>query len=139
MLRLLRFISPKIHLRFIVDHPWHVIVLGIIITLIFAFQIPNLRLGTSIYDMVIEDLPDTIIYESFKKDFGSEEMIFVVAKTEYVFEESAFDELSTLSLRLSCVEGVRRVISLPDVMNQMEHHIMNFIMTVLELELEIKL
>lgn len=120
MPRLSRIISPKAHLRFIVDHPWHVIALGIIITLIFAFQLPNLRFGTSIYDMVIEDLPETVLYESFKEEFGSEEMIFVVAKTDHVFEESAFEELSTLSLRLSGVEGVRRVISLPEIKNKME-------------------
>ena len=78
-------VRPESCLKYIVYHPLQIILLIILITLLFALQIPSLRFETSIYDLTIEDLPETLEYNQFKKEFGCEEIILVVAGTDSVF------------------------------------------------------
>ena len=59
-------------LRYIVHHPGQTILLIGLVTLIFAYQLPALKFETSIYNLTIEDLPETLAYNQFKQAFGSE-------------------------------------------------------------------
>ncbi|NNG06156.1 MAG: MMPL family transporter, partial [Desulfobacteraceae bacterium] len=120
MTRLSKAINTRNWLRFIVDHPLQVIILLFLVTLLFASQIPKLHFRTSIYDMAIEDLTETLRYESFKKDFGTEEIILVVAKAKNIFEKDTFQQIRHLSEKFSKIGGVRRVISLPFIKKDMD-------------------
>lgn len=112
--------APKSVLSFVVHNPWKIIVAISLITLFFAIQIPKLRFETSIYDLVIEDLPKTAEYEAFKKEFGCEEIILVVARTQDVFQPDTFGKIRNLADALSKIGGIRRVISLPDIRKAMD-------------------
>ncbi|MBW1772614.1 MAG: MMPL family transporter [Deltaproteobacteria bacterium] len=120
MSHLPKVLSQKTRLRFIVDHPFHLIILGLIITLLFAWQLPNLRIQTSIYDLAIEDLPETTLYESFKKEFGTEEIILVVARGTDIFDENAFQKIDHLARKFSRIKGIRKVLSLPGIKKDMD-------------------
>jgi len=90
-----------------------VIVIGIGLTSFFAYHIPKLSFRTSVYDLLIEDLPDTAVYEAMKAEFGSDEIIRLVVKTDNVFEPAAFRKVADISEKCAEIKGVRRVISLP--------------------------
>ena len=120
MKRLSKAFSTRNWLRFVVDRPFQVIILVSLITLFFASQLPKLHFRTSIYDLAIEDLAETLRYEAFKKEFGTEEIILVVAKAENIFEEETFQKIRGLSEDLSKIAGVRRVISLPFIKKDMD-------------------
>jgi len=107
-------------IRFVVKHRYYTIAAILALTLFFGLQIPKLRFQTSIYDLTIEDLPETARYQTFKKAFGCDELILVVAKTEDVFEPRIFKALGQLADRLSQVSGVKRVISLPGIKKEMD-------------------
>ena len=81
----------------------------------FAWQIRHLSFKTSIYDLQIEDLPETIRYEDFKKLFGSDEIIRVVVKGGNVFDALTFRKIEQLAENAAQIDGVRRVISLPGI------------------------
>ncbi|UCD78518.1 MAG: MMPL family transporter [Desulfobacterales bacterium] len=83
------------------------------LTCFFAYHIPKLSFRTSIYDLLIEDLPDTAVYETLKAEFGSDEMIRLVVKTDNVFAPAAFRKVEDISARCAGLKGVRRIISLP--------------------------
>lgn len=112
--------GPQSWLKFIVYHPWQVIISISLITLFFGVQIPKLRFETSIYDLTIEDLPKTIEYTTFKKDFGCEEIILIVARTPDVFQPETFEQIGKLADQLGEIQGVRRVISLPGIRKAMD-------------------
>ena len=99
--------------------PLVVILIILAITLFFAWQIRNLSFKTSIYDLQIEDLPETVRYEEFKKLFGSDEIIRVVVKGENVFDSQTFGKIEELAEKAAQIDGVRRVISLPGIK---KHH-----------------
>ncbi len=86
-----------------------------ILTLVFGYHLPGLTFRSSIYDLVVEDLPETERYDLFKSVFGSEEIIRVVIRAEDVFDAAAFEAVSRLSDTAARITGVRRVISLPEV------------------------
>ena len=85
------------------------------ITFLFAFQIPQLSFKTSIYDLVIEDLPATHRYRTFKDLFGSDEIIRVVIKSDHIFNPSTFKKIEEIAETAAKIKGVRRVIGLPGV------------------------
>lgn len=99
----------------ILSRPVIVIIIIAAITLVFAWQLPDLAFKTSIYDLEIEDFPETAQYNSFKKIFGSDEIIRVVIKCNNVFDPITFRKVEQLAETAAAVEGVRRVISLPGV------------------------
>jgi hypothetical protein len=95
--------------------PLIVISIILAITLIFAWQIRHLSFKTSIYDLQIENLPETARYEEFKKLFGSDEIIRVVVKADNVFDELTFRKIEQLAENAAQIDGIRRVISLPGI------------------------
>ena len=62
--------SFKEMLEWTLRKPLVVITIILAITFCFAWQIRHLSFKTSIYDLQIEDLPETVRYEDFKKLFG---------------------------------------------------------------------
>ena len=102
-------------LEWILHRPLLVIVTTAAITLFFAWQLPDLSFKTSIYDLQIEDLPETSRYNDFKKLFGSDEIIRVVIKSEKVFDPVTFRKIEQLAETAAAIKGVRRVISLSGI------------------------
>jgi predicted RND superfamily exporter protein/CRP-like cAMP-binding protein len=85
------------------------------VTFFFAWKLPDLSFKTSIYDLQIENLPETAQYNSFKKIFGSDEIIRVVIKCNDAFDSITFRKVEQLAETAAAIEGIRRVISLPGV------------------------
>jgi len=92
-----------------------VLLVIVLVTLFFGWQASKLHIKTSIYDLVIEDLPETAHYNEFKEVFGSDEIIRVVVKAENVFDPVTFRKIEELVTAATEMEGVRRVISLPGI------------------------
>jgi len=99
----------------ILQRPWTVIFIITAITFLFAFQIPQLSFKTSIYDLIIEDLPANHRYQAFKDLFGSDKIIRVVIKSDNIFDSATFKKIEELTETAAKIEGVRRIISLPGI------------------------
>ena len=113
--RFLTSLSPREMMQVIVHRPLRTILAVAAVTCFFALNIPQLSIRTSIYDLVIEDLPETARYENFKEVFGSDEIIRVVIKAKDVFDQATFRKIQQLAETAGEIEGVRRVISLPGI------------------------
>ncbi|MEJ2101567.1 MAG: efflux RND transporter permease subunit [Desulfobacterales bacterium] len=102
-------------LEWTLRRPLAVVSIILAITFFFAWQIRHLSIKTSIYDLEIENLDETIRYEELKKLFGSDEIIRVVIKAENVFDPVTFRKIEQLADAAARIGGVRRVISLPGI------------------------
>jgi len=92
-----------------------VLVLIACLTAMFAAFIPRLEFSTSVYDLVVEDIPENTQYLQFKEIFGSEEIIRIVIKCGNIFDKMNFLKIGQLAQEAKKIQGVRRVISLPDI------------------------
>ena len=102
-------------LQLVTTKPWMIIAVIAVLTCFFAVQIPKLSFRTSVYDLLVEDLPDTAIYENLKAEFGSDEIILLVVKADNLFESTAFGKLEEISAKCTGLTGVRRVLSLAQI------------------------
>ena len=118
-----RFSKPLSYLsvlEWISKKPLAVVVCFSAITVFFVLQIPKLSFRTSIYDLLIENLPETIQYAKVKEVFGSDEIIRVVVKAEHIFDYATFRKIEALSETFGHIEGVKRVISLPIIKKKVD-------------------
>jgi predicted RND superfamily exporter protein/GGDEF domain-containing protein len=102
-------------LQWILERRWAVLAVLLVITAGLGLFIPRLTFNTSVYDLVIEDLPENDRYNEFRQIFGSEEIIRVVIKAGDVFDLLTFQKIEQLAETARKIEGVARVISLPAV------------------------
>ena len=91
------------------------------VTVFFASHLTNLHVDTSVTRMLVEDLPAKQKYDRYRKEFGSaEDNVLVVFKARDVFSADAFKKISELTEALSGVTGVKRVVSLSTLMEDLD-------------------
>ncbi len=110
-----RYSSYREVLEWMLKRPAWVLAAVLTVTIVFAFAIPNLHFSTSVYDLIIEDLPENDVYKQFKSVFGSDEIVRVVVKAGDVLDPLTFEKISAIALRAAEIEGVKRVISIAGV------------------------
>ena len=89
--------------QIVLRRPFFVIAAVLAVSLFFAVQIPNLTFSTSIYDLIIDDLPETGRYSTFKETFGSDEIIRVVIKAEDIFNPATYRHIEVLSEQATAI------------------------------------
>ena len=107
--------SFNAYLNMVVKTPGWVILCCAAITFFFAWQLPGLSFKTTVYDLVIEDLDESDRYNQFLTQFGSDEIIRLVIKARDIFDPVTFAKITQLSEAASQIDGVIRIISLPEV------------------------
>jgi predicted RND superfamily exporter protein len=100
--------------------PLIVVLIFMVITMVFGWRIPKISFRTSTYDMVVDSLPETARYNTFKEVFGSDEIIRLVIRTEGIFTPRNFHVVEEMSDAIVKLPGVKRVISLPVIKKAVE-------------------
>lgn len=101
--------------RWIILHPVPTLVALAVLTLVFGWYLPKLSFRTSMYDLVIEDLPETAAFKEYQTTFGADDIIRIVFTGKNVFDPVDFAYLKAVSEKAGRIKGVRRVISLPEI------------------------
>ena len=112
--------SFQTYLAFIIRHPFLSLTIAAVITVLLAWQLPALSFKTTVYDLIIEELPQARSYRDFTDTFGSDEIIRIVVKADNVFDPATFAKVTQLSEAAGNIEGVRRILSLPEVKKQVD-------------------
>lgn len=116
-------LSRNLHSVFIggmLKQPLLVVLIFIVITIVFGLRIPQISFRTSIYDMVVDSLPETARYHTFKEVFGSDEIIRLVIRTDGIFTPQNYSVVEEISGAVQQIPGVKRVISLPVIKKAVE-------------------
>ncbi len=108
-------LSFNAYLNMVVNRPGWVLLCCAAITLFFAWHLPGLSFKTTVYDLIIEDLDESARYNQFLKQFGSDEIIRLVVKADDVLDPATFAKITQLSDAAAQIDGVIRIISLPEV------------------------
>jgi uncharacterized protein len=103
------------YLGFVIQRSHWVLIGVAAITAFFSWHLPSLSFKTTVYDLIIESLPEARAYEEFRDLFGSDEIIRLVVRGDNILEPLTFAKVSRLSDACAGIPGVRRIISLPEV------------------------
>ena len=102
-------------LELVIRRPVWTLLAVALVTLFFSWHLPQLSFKTTVYDLIIEDLPEARAYDDFRAMFGSDEIIRLVVKAGDIFDPATFAKVTQLSEAVGRIKGVRRIISLPEV------------------------
>ena len=81
-------------------HPKKIILFILVLSFIFISNLPKITIDTSTEGFLHHNDPALIRYEEFKKQFGQDEKIMVVVKTEKLFDLSTLKRLKALHTEL---------------------------------------
>ena len=66
--------------------------------------------------IVPSDDPDMIYFEQFSQKFGEDANVFVIGiKDSAIYQLDNFNQLASLTKRIKQIEGIKDVLSLPDL------------------------
>lgn len=102
----------------ILDHAMITTGLIVLVTIVFALQLPRLEIDASAEGLMVEKDPARVYYEEVKKKFGSDNLTMIVVKSPNgVFTPEILGLVKRLSVELKKTAGVTRVESLTTVNN----------------------
>ena len=87
----------------------------IAVTCISAWMLSLLPVETSVESLIMENDPDLVFYETYKKEFGEDEFIIVAFSSDNIFTPEMLKEIHSLTLKLEAVEEVKEIISITNV------------------------
>ena len=78
----------------IYHHPWKILLLVALLAAALLSRIPHLTIDTSTEGFLHKDDPTLIAYDSFREQFGRDELILITIKTRDVFDRVFLDKLN---------------------------------------------
>lgn len=96
-------------IKLVLDHPWPVIAIVIVITAITGSFLPHMIFDASIEAMIPADDPVLIDLKEISEDFGDQELFFIALQANDVFQVDTLQKLSDLAQELESLPGVREV------------------------------
>ena len=87
----------------------------VILTGIFGYYYATLPTETSVESLVIDNDPDLVFYETFKEQFGEDEILVIGFSAADVFEPTVIRFILEQTRRLEELDGVADVLSLANV------------------------
>ncbi len=82
--------------NYLYSHKFSMLFMVITIVVLFASQIPNIKIDTSTEGFLHIDDPILLDYEEFRDQFGREEIAMVSLKPEKIFDPTFFKKLKSL-------------------------------------------
>jgi diguanylate cyclase (GGDEF)-like protein len=107
-------------LFWMLKHPKAILGTFVLITILLGLMIPNLSMRFSIYDLIVEKLPETRAYHRHLAAFGSEDVIRITFKTHNIYYPTVFNTIDQVAKALARISGVAEVISLPHIKEALE-------------------
>ncbi|SMC21009.1 hypothetical protein SAMN02746041_01087 [Desulfacinum hydrothermale DSM 13146] len=101
--------------RLVTSHPRICLALGLAVALLFGAFAPFVRTVDNVDYFTLEDHPNTLFYEEFKKTFGNDEFFVIAFQKPDIFTPETLEMIRDLTEKLEALDGVRRVVSLANV------------------------
>jgi predicted RND superfamily exporter protein len=112
-------VNPTIRLS--VEHPWWVITLTVLVTLVFAFQLPKIKIDTDPKHMLPITSPVRQYNDQVERDFAlhADVIVLGIFNEQGVFNPKSLSRIAQLTREIERLPGVvaRDVASLPSIDN----------------------
>ena len=107
----------KVYEELILHYPVVSILAIVLITVVMAFGLPNLKLDASLDSLTLENDKDLAYYRESIQRYGNSDFLVVTYKPRMgdLFDDSNLSTLEEICMALRGVEGIEKVISMLDV------------------------
>lgn len=95
--------------KFVLDHPWLVIAVVIVITALTASFLPRITFNASIDAMIPEDDQVLLELQEVVEDFGTQDLFLIALEAEDVFSPATLKKIHDLANELAAIPGVAEV------------------------------
>jgi predicted RND superfamily exporter protein len=96
---------------------WLVIILVIMLTTFFGFQIQYLTINSDILSSLPDDDPNALLLKQIGEQFGGNNMGIVILETEDIFQTDVLRDIRTVTDTLETIEGITSVTSLTNMIS----------------------
>ena len=99
---------------FILNHPKLIIIMSILLTVILASGVRNIRIEEDITEMIPKNLPSRQALNELEEIFGGSDVIIVTVANndETVFNKRTLAKIKALSDSIEILPGINRITSL---------------------------
>ncbi len=98
-------------------HAGRTVTLQLLLTVFFLWQFRNLQFDTSSSTLILSGSPEYQYYQKAKKVFGSDQVVLVGITGEDMLQVEQLKTLREMTREIERIYGVRRVLSLTNVMD----------------------
>jgi len=92
---------------FAIRHPWRLIVLATVLTLLLGWQFRRVTIDTDPENMLEADQPDRVFYNEVKNEFGIHDLLVVgVVDEQGIFRPDPLRRVAHLTERIAAISGV---------------------------------
>lgn len=95
--------------KLVLDHPWAVIAVAVLITVISGSLLPHITFNASIDAMIPEDDPVLVELMEVVEDFGTQDLFLIAVQGEDVFSPATLRKIHDLAAALAALPGVVEV------------------------------
>lgn len=96
---------------------WLIIIIVLAITLVLAWQIPNIRINSDVISSLPDSDPDAVLLKKIGAQFGGNKMGMIILESENIFTPGVIKHVQQLTDTLQQIEGISSVTSLTNIMD----------------------
>jgi predicted RND superfamily exporter protein len=103
--------------KFTLKFKWPIIVLAILLTGFFGYQLTKIQLNSNVIDSLPANDSVVSLFKNIGKQFGGNEIGMVIIESDNVFKASVLKDIQQVTKTLKNIKGVTAVTSLTNILN----------------------
>jgi hypothetical protein len=103
--------------RTIVKFRWVIILLVFSATVLFAIQIPGIKINSDVISSLPDDDPDALLLKKIGAEFGGNKTGMIILECENVFTAEVLEHVRLITESVKEIQGVSSVTSLTNIMD----------------------
>lgn len=111
ILKLVKFTEKILTFR------WFIIVLVLVSTVFFGYQLSNLRIDADILRSLPDDDIDASLLKYIGQNFGGNDMGVIILETDNIYQTKVLEHVRSITDTLTNIEGISSVSSLTNIIN----------------------
>jgi hydrophobe/amphiphile efflux-3 (HAE3) family protein len=103
--------------KFILKLKWPIIILSLLITVFFGYQLTRIRVNSNVIDSLPANDSVVALFKSIGHQFGGNEVGVVIVQSDNIFKPAVLKDIQKITHTLQTVKGVAGVTSLTNILD----------------------
>ena len=96
---------------------WPIVVVVLVLTIFFSFQIKDIRLNSDLISSLPDDDSISVLFKDVGKKYGGNTMGMIVLQSDSIFSKPVLEDIRQITDTLKIMQGVSTVTSLTNIID----------------------